>query len=223
MDISNRTFNRYLESSGKLKHFEKVFEFKYYIANHYQEGYRKHLFGVSRLPRVISGKNEALEIYDEIVAALPTKDLAADALFAKADLLRTLKRSKESIDSLQMLVRRFPKSSLAADSYLRISKIYHDQSVLESQNPDLISLAKINLSKFSKSFPGDERITEANANLIAMQEIYAKSLYETGRFYERKKKVDASMIYYNDALSKYPTTPSAQKCQERLDKALAQK
>ncbi len=216
-DLANRQFDRYLALSGKLKHFEKVFEFKYYIADYYVQGCRKHLFGISSMPRLASGKEDAIEILDEIIATLPGKEIAARALFAKAASLRKQRHYRESIDCLNTLSRRFPKHSLSADSYVAISEIYHEQSKIESQNPDLLSLAKVNISKFSKAFPGDERIMEAEKNMIAMQEVYADSLYETGRFYDRKKKPHASEIYYRDAILKYPATIAAQKCRERLE------
>ncbi|MCH9627600.1 MAG: Cell division coordinator CpoB [Chlamydiales bacterium] len=217
-DLANKQFDLYLSSSGKLKHFEKVFDFKYYIADYYQNGRRKHLFGVSSLPKLASGKADAMEILEEIIAALPGKKIAAKALFAKSEILRKNKEYRESIDCLQTLARRFPKHSLSADGYVEISKIYYEQSQKEGQNPDLISLAKVNLNRFGKSFPGDERIEIAEANLLAMQEVYAVSLYETGRFYERKKKPSASAIYYRDAIQKYPGTEAAMKCQTRLDR-----
>jgi len=220
-DLANRQFDNYLTSSGKLKHFEKVFDFKFHIADYYQKGRKKHMFGMSKMPRWSSGKGDALDLLEEIIAALPGKDIAAQSLFTKAEILRKKREYRESIDCLQTLARRFPKHSLSADSYVKVSEIYHEQSVQESQNPDLISLAKVNLSKFNKSFPGDERIHTAEGNLLAMQEVYAQSLYDTGRFYERKKKPHASAIYYQDAIQKYPGTQAARRSQDRLDKTLA--
>lgn len=222
-DFANRQFDLYLTQSGKLKHFEKVFDFKYQIADFYRNGKKKHLFGLSKLPKWSSGKADALELLDEIAAALPGKEIAAKALYMKADILLKRRQYRESIECLQTLVRRFPKHSLAADSFVKVSEVYYDQSLREAQNPDLISLAKVNIIKFGKSFPGDERIQVAEKNLIAMEEVYAQSLYETGRFYERKKKPHASAIYYQDAIQKYPGTVAAQKSQQRLEKTLAQR
>jgi len=194
-----------------------------HIANAYQSGKKKHLFGASSMPRWISGKGDSIDLLDEIIATLPGKDIAAEALFSKAKILRKRRQYRESIECLQTLARRFPKHTLAAESYIVISDIYYEQSRVESQNPDLISLANVNIVRFGKSFPGDERVEEANHNLIQMQQVYARSLYDTGRFYERKKKPHASAIYYRDAMQKYPGTEAAQKSEERLNKILAQK
>jgi len=215
-DLANKQFDRYLSVGGKLKHFEKVFEFKLEIANYYAKGKKKHIFGWERLPKWAPAKGDALSLFDEIIAALPGKEIAAQALYNKPSLLKIKKEYRESIEALQVLSRRFPKHSLAAESYLRISEIYLDQGRLESQNPDLIALAQVNIQRFVKSFPSDDRIDQAKMNLLAMQEVYAQSLYDTGRFYERKKKHSASSIYYEDTIRKYPGTKAAAKSEERL-------
>jgi outer membrane protein assembly factor BamD (BamD/ComL family) len=218
LDVASKQFERYLALGGKLKHFEKVFEYKLEIANHYAQGIKKHLFGVEQLPKWAPAKTDALTLYDEIIAALPAKEIAARALYNKADLLRAKRQYREGIEALQTLARRFPKHTLAAESYLRISEIYLEQSQIESQNPDLIALAQVNIQKFAKSFPSDPQVELAKKNLVAMQEVYAQSLYDTGRFYERKKKPTASAIYYTDAIRKYPETEAAAKARERLTK-----
>jgi len=215
-DFANAQLNRYLSQNGKLKHFEKTFEYKFLIAENYRKGKKKHLFGVEKLPKWSPAKADSLTLYDEIIAALPGREIAAKALFSKAEYHRNRRQYKESIDALKTLERFFPKHSLAAESFLRASEIYLEESELESQNPDLIALAQLNLVRFGKCFPTDERLKVADANILAMKEVYAKSLYETGRFYERKKKPGASAIYYRDTIQKYPETEAARKSKERL-------
>lgn len=215
-DLSNKQLSKYLLLSGKLKHFEMAFDYKFQIAEHFRNGRKKHMFGLKKWPKWSPAKGDAMKIYDEIVAALPGKEIAAQSYYSKGDLLRKRRQFRESIEAFQTITRRFPKHSLAADSYLKIAEVYLDQSRVESQNPDLIALAQVNLQRYRKSFPSDERIEEAKKYSVAMKEVYSRSLYDTGRFYERKKKPNASAIYYRDALQKYPDTESAQKSRDRL-------
>ncbi|MFN0065643.1 MAG: tetratricopeptide repeat protein [Chlamydiales bacterium] len=215
-DLADQQFSRYLRQRGTLKCFESVFEFKYAIAQYFHEGKKKHPFGIKTLPRMAPARNDAIRLYDEIIATLPSKDIAAQSLFSKARLLRARKEFKQSIEIFQTLHRRFPKHPLAADSYEQIAEIYVDQTRLEAQNPDFLALAQINLQNFQKAFPSDERIYVLKACMQQMNEIYASSLYDTGRFYERKGKTLASRIYYGDAIRKYPSTNAAEKCQKRI-------
>jgi len=50
-----------------------------------------------------------------------------------------------------------------------------------------------------------------------MKEIYAESLFATGKFYERKKKPQSSVIYYRDLANKFPATEAAEKGRARIE------
>ncbi len=216
LDLANKQFSKYLLVSGKLKYFEKIFEFKYHIAEHLRTGKITHLFGRADFPKLFPNKKSAIPIYDEIIAALPGKEIAIQSLYRKGETLLVVKEYKESIEALQLLTRRFPTHQLAADAYLVISKIYIKQTELEPQNPDFLALAKVNLQRFHKHFPGDERRGLMEKNIADMQEMIAAGLYDTGRFYERKKKLGASKVYYQDTIRKYPETVAAEKSLHRL-------
>jgi outer membrane protein assembly factor BamD (BamD/ComL family) len=216
-DLADVQFSKYLDLTGSLKHFEDVVEYKFKIAEHYQKGYRIHPFAIPTLPRIASANEEAVELFDEVAAALPNSELAAKALFAKGILLKDLKEYKESIEEFQILARRFPNHPLAAEGFIQMGEVFKIQSIKERQNTDYVSLAKLNKQNFEKAFPGDERISSIDKCLLEMLEAQAANLYETARFYERKKQYSASRIYYRDTTSRYPGTVAAKQSKERLD------
>ncbi|NGX53944.1 MAG: Outer membrane protein assembly factor BamD [Chlamydiae bacterium] len=217
-DLANVQFDRYIRTGGTPKHFEQAFEFKFNIAERFaNKATMKHPMGLQIFPKIaFATKGDALKVYDEVIAALPSHELAIKALFGKGKLHMKRAEDKESIEVFQTLARRFPKHTLAADSYLLISEVYLKKSEIESQDPDVCSLAQINLRKFQSHFPGDERIAQAEENLHTMKGHFAASLFNTGRYYERKKKPKASAIYYREAMNRFPKTVHAQKSEQRL-------
>lgn len=215
--LCDRQMTSYLNQKNEHPYFEKVFLYKYHVAEAFRLGATKHLFDFERFPKLFKAYDDALRIYDEVISSLPHQELGAKALFGKAQLLRLQKNYKESIDALTLLIKRFPKNAETPDSYLLISDIYVEESLNDAQNPDLLALAKVNLNHFKKDFPGDERVALVESHISSMEEIFASSLYDTGRFYERKKKPKASLIYYEEAIKKYPHTASAEKCKQRLE------
>jgi outer membrane protein assembly factor BamD (BamD/ComL family) len=215
-DLADIQFSKYLDQTGSLKYFEEVVDYKFQIAKHYQNGYKIHPFGIATLPRIAPAKEEAVELFDEVAAALPNSELAANALFSKAFLLKELKEYKESLEEFQILARRFPNHPLAAEGYIQMGEVYKDQSLKERQNADYVSLARLNKQNFEKAFPRDERIVALDKFLIEMLEAQAANLYETARFYERKGEYGASRIYYTDTTSRYPGTEAAKLSKERL-------
>lgn len=215
-DFANESFTQYLKSTNQPKYFEETISYKYQIAEKFRLGAKRHVFGTKKMPKWAGGQAIALQIYDEVIYALPCHELAALSLFAKASMLWEEGDWKEAVDCYQTLIRRFPKHERAPEAYLCINRVYLEQSKKEFQNPDLIVLAQINLKKFAKDFPKDERLAHAEADVQAIKEVYARGLYCTGKYYERTGKPGASIIYYQSAIKQFPDTKTARICQERL-------
>lgn len=217
LDFANDAFSRYLQAKNNPRLFQEAVEYKCMIADKFASGARRRFWGTKKLPKWASGSALALKIYDEVIAALPSHEIAARALYAKGSLNWQLKHYRESIDAYQMVIKRFPKNELAPESYVAISKVFLEQSRYEFQNPDVLAFAQINLRRFKQDFPREERVSEVEADLLAIKEIYANGLYETGQFYERTHKPKAAIIYYHNAIQQFPETRVAEQCRQRLD------
>ena len=106
---ADRFFSKYLKSDPNPKYFTQVLKYKFEIAQAFDEGHRKHLFGVQKLPKLIKAYEEALLLYDEVITTLPRDPLAAKALYKKGMLLLRLEEYTKSVETLQTLIRRFPR------------------------------------------------------------------------------------------------------------------
>lgn len=215
-DVANRHFNAYLKCQSNPKLFMETMEYKLAIADSFRCGAKKHLFGYDCLPKWLTGRTLALEIYDEVIAAMPNHEMAAQALFSKGCLQWDLQEYSDSVESFQTLIRRFPKHEYSPEAYLFINQIYLAQSKREFQNSDFVALAEINLRRFREAFPQEERLLEAEEDVLAIKEVYAKGLYDTGKFYEKIKQPQAAVIYYKKAINDFPDTQVALYCKERL-------
>jgi TolA-binding protein len=213
---ADENLSRYLKKQASCHYFEQAIGLRLSIAEEFRQGTKKHLFGVGSLPRWVPAGDDALAIYEQIIAALPHHELAARALFGKGMVLATRDDHHMAIESFQNLIRRFPTHSLATSSYVEIGRMYLKQAKQEFPNPDFLALAEINLSKFQEHFPGEANIAEAQQIFQEMQEFYAAGLYETAQFFERTKKPKAARLYYTKLVHRYPTTHAASLANERL-------
>jgi outer membrane protein assembly factor BamD (BamD/ComL family) len=216
MDLANANFSIYLKQPAP-KFFEQTIEYKFKIAQGFEKGDKKPLLGLSGMPKWIPAYQEAIEIYDEVIMALPQHDLAVQSMLGKGTLLFKEGEFKESVETFQTLIRRFPKHPLACDSYIAITNVYLTQSKEEYPDPDYLDLAEINAKKFKMDFPSHPKIVAIEDMLGEMRELFAGELYKTAQFYERTKKPKAAMIYYSKILSKYPGTEVSLQSQKRLD------
>lgn len=218
LDFANDAFSSYLRSKNNPRLFQEAVEYKCSIADQFAAGARRRVLGTKKLPKWASGTALALKIYDEVIAALPSHDIAARALYSKGALNWQLKNYRDSVEAFQMVIKRFPKNELAPESYVAISKVYLEQGRFEFQNPDVLAFAQINLRRFKQDFPREERIAEVESDLLAIKEIYAQGLYDTGQFYERIHQPKASIIYYHNAIEQFPETKVAELSRQRLAK-----
>lgn len=216
-ELANDTLTEYLKQATATKHFEEAIEMKFSIAEFYRKGGKKHLFHSHKLPAIMPGQEDALAIYDEVITTLPHHDIAIQSLLGKAELQAYFEDFKPSIETLQMLIRRFPKHECAAEGYLRINQVYLQQCKMQHLDPDLLDLAEVNLRKFRLAFPREPRLSLAEEALKEMQEIFAQNLLETGAFFQKRKKTDASIIYYSKVIAKYPNSQAALAAREKLD------
>ena len=216
LDLANDAFSNYLQCQSNPTHFKESIEYKFNIAERFRGGAKRRYLGSKQMPKWASGYDLAIDIYDEVIPAMPNDEIAARAMYGKGCLLWYQRDYRDSIDAFQMLISRFPKSELAPESFLLINRVYLDQCQREFQNPDLLALAEINLHKFEDQFPGEERLDRARAELLRIKEVYAQGMYETAYFYERVDQPRAAAIYYQKAIADFPETTVAKRCRSRL-------
>lgn len=217
-DLANKKFDEYLASVKNPKYFIETFQYKHEIANNFAKGAKRHLFNQEKLPALFADEDFSLKIYDEIVAALPTHELAAKALFDKACFLADQNQFSPSITTLQSITKKFPRTELACRSYVKIEQVLLAQLNYEEQNPDVLPLAEITMKKFQTDFPkATEQLAQAKATLTAVNETVALGFHKTGEFYERKGYPDAALIYYKQVVQHFPKTKIAEKSKERLE------
>lgn len=216
LELANECFSAYLNHAASPKHFEEAIHYKFAIAEQFRNGVKKPLFGSHKMPKIVPAQEDAIAIYDEVIATLPHSDIAAQSLMGKAKIQAEFEDFKPSLETLDMLIRRFPKSELAAEAYLEKMRVYLGQCQGQNLDPDSLDLAEANLRKFRLAFPREFRVADAEKVLTEMEEVFANHLLEIGRFFEKTKKIPASKIYYNKVVAKYPTTEAAAKARDKL-------
>ncbi|MBI3900887.1 MAG: outer membrane protein assembly factor BamD, partial [Chlamydiia bacterium] len=217
-ELANENLSQYLSKASSPKHFEEAIHYKFLIAEKFREGAKKPLFGADWLPHLLSGNDDAIAIYDDVIAALPHHEIAAKALLGKAEIQAKDEDYKPSLETLDLLIRRFPKHDLAAQAFREKSQVYLMQLQDRNLDPALLDLAGLNLRKFRQAFPRESRIDEVEKDLEKMKELFAENLMVTGRFFEKTKKIPAAILYYSKVIAEYPDTEAAKEANLKLKK-----
>ena len=217
---ANDALNEYLKGSAAPRHFQEALEYKFLIADRLRRGAKCRLLGSRNLPKIASGQALAVEILDEVISAMPNQPLAAEALFAKGNILWRESNYRGSVEAFQLIIRRFSKHELALESYLLIERVYLDQAKVEVGNPDILAFSEINLKKFRQDFPKEERLADAENLYQEIKEVYASGLFNTARFYEKLSKPKSALLYYDNAIRQFPDTQVAENSRKSIDALL---
>lgn len=216
-DLADKALTAYL-NHPEADFSKEVFEMKFTIAKHFASGKRKHLFSLEGFPKIADASEDALRLFDEVLTAFPDQDLGAQALYCKVELLIKKRETQEAIKHLKKITLQFPFHELSPQAFLKLSEIYLNLAKQEPYNEAYLQQARLNASTLSQQHPNHPYNQTVSANIHAMCDRYASSLYSTGRFYEKQKKRQAARIYYLTALRHYPHSSYVAKCQRRLDR-----
>lgn len=214
---ANECFSKYLEMTPNPEYFEEIIQFKFLIAESFRKGEKSHLFGWNAMPRWMPSSDQALEIYEEIIASLPHHELAVRSLFGKALLLAYYEDFADSIETFNLLIQRFPKHDLAPQSFVEIGNVYFLMAKSKQQDPTLIDQSAINIRKFRMAFPSNDNIAKAEAVHKKLQSAFADNLYDIALFYQKRKKHKAAELYFKKILSVFPESESAFKASRELE------
>ncbi len=218
-EASNRYFTRYLKDDFNPKYFEEIMHYKFSIAQNFKNGAKKRLFGWKNGPKILVAKEDALALFDEIIASMPMHDLAVKSLFEKGQLLFDFEEYKDSIATFEQLIERFEKHELSIESFIEIGKVYLKQTTYKRQDPDLLDLAELNLQKMKKNYSNEKKkIKELEKIVLEMKEKFAQGFLEVASFYEKTNKKEAAVIYYSKIINFFSQTEASKVAKKRFDK-----
>ncbi len=171
------------EFDDRVEEYNQAYEQYEKDLKAFQEGRLKAEPVEPSFPRRNYGK--AIAIYDIILTDFPESDLADDALYNKAYLLRDMGEEEASQEIYQELVEKYPESDYAPEAFMHLAEFYF-QPKLGQDREETIR----NLNKAAQLYKNVLKFKESPR--------YPDALYKLGWTYYRLAAADAD--YYNDAI-----------------------
>ncbi len=213
---ANQAFDRYLACASIPEHFEETLQFKFVIANLWsRRAYSDQL--LQRLNAGCRGYYENAEIiYDQIASLLPNEEIAAYAVYNKGCMQMNTEHYKEALESFHSVIRCYDVPELEVCAYFGIAQVYYRECQSESNDPDLLPLAMLNIKSFQKHFPQDHRSTYLHWLYNQMEETFACHMVEMAHFYAKQDHPCAAKMYYQYVIEHFPTTKAAEESRMSL-------
>lgn len=213
---ANTLLSDYLKELPRDERYDDIVELKFRLAQKFELGARRRIFGWSFMPRWLSGRDIALEIYEEVAQALPRSELAGKALLARSNMFIKNKRYNEARVALEQVITDFDRNPIALEAFEKLSKLYLREMETTSRSEELLELAKINEQKLAKRFP-NANLEQVKTAIAKMRELYAQSLLDTAYLYHKKGKLEAAKLYLGRLKALYSDTQAGRKA-EKIEK-----
>lgn len=194
--------------------FNQVIGEQYRIALDLFEGKRNMIFGW--LPGFRS-RERALGYFETIVQTAPYSDYAPLALMNASRGYKRMNEPEYAIDALDRMINTYPRSVLTPDAYLKIAQTH--ASLVDGPAYDQSS-TKESITYFEDYmilFPGDGGMASAEEGLAKMKTVLAKSKLIMADYYMKyRHNLKAARVFYNEAITVYPDSPSADEARVKL-------
>ena len=170
--------------------------------------------GVAQMER---DENGAIRVFESIIERNPLGFIAADSQVKIADCYYQLRQFDEASASYLKVMENYPNSEWVPYAQFRIPYCKLSNIRIQERNYDLLSGSREGFEIYLANNPQGAL---ANTTMKIIGEIdiaMAERDYKVGEFYLRRKRPDASLIYFESVIKDYPNTEWAARAEEKIE------
>lgn len=216
--FDQRAFNEYqklIQKYPRSVNYEDVLKRQYEIANRFLAGEWFRLW--TYIPFFPSMERTA-GLYETIVTNGPYSDIAPLAQLKIGEARDKQSNYPEAVKAYQRAADRYSdRPKIAATATFQEGVAYDKQAETAEYDQNTAGQAIATFTDFITLYPDDPRVPRAQKYITALKNEQARGNFEIARYYERNKKWNGAVIYYNEVLLRSPTSPYATPARERID------
>jgi len=219
-DRGFKAYQQLIEKYPKLDNYDEVLKRQFDIATLYLNGKWFYLWGF-----IPAGpdRDKTVEMYEKVIRSGPYSEVAPQA---QMNIGAARERQKEwglAVKAYERAADRYnDKADVASEAYYRAG-MAHLHEANEAEYDQSAAGRAINaFTDFIALYPNDERVPELKNRILDLYRIQADGNYRIARYYEKKRKLDGALIYYNAVVEIFtqlvhePDAPRAKEARERI-------
>ena len=161
----------------------------------------------------------AIQYFETIVGNAPYSEYAPKSLMRVAIMHRTQGDQPKAIDALDRLINFYSNNEIAPEAYLALADTFSSMVAGPDYDQGATREAISYYHDFLILFPNSDLITEGEEKLADMQDVHAQSKFIIGEYYfKRRSNYRAAEVFFNDAITVSPNSPTAQLARNYLNK-----
>jgi len=197
-----------------FENFNQVLSAQFDCATALMEGAR------GRILWIIPGfkqPDQAARQFEQIVRNAPYSDYAALALMNIAIVSEQQGRPEDAIDALDRLINYYPQSIIAPDAYYNMAQTYSNLVNGAEYDQGSTRQAISYYEDFLILFPQSSYLSQVESNLVAMEDLLARSRLNLGDFfYNYRSNNTGALAFYNETITIAPDSEAAEEALARI-------
>lgn len=211
-----------LEKYPKFPNTQDVLQRQFEIANLYLAGKWFKLWGA--LP-LFPSMEKTVAMYQKIVRSGPYSPVAPRAQLnigaareKQASFFNKIDPFGEAVRAYETAADRYhDQKEIAAEAIFKAGMAYYRQASKADYDQSVAQKASATFLDFITLYPNDDRVEEAQDRLAELRTEQARGNFNIARYYEKKRRWPAAMIYYNETFLSDPNGPFAEQARQKLD------
>ncbi len=210
-----KAYQQVLEKYPKIPNYQEISKRQFEIASRFLNGQSFKIFGY--IPFLPSMEKTA-DMYAKIVRNGPYSELAPQAQMNIGAAREKQSEYPLAVKAYEQAADRYnDRKDIAAEALYKAGMASNRQAKTSEYDQSVAASAIGTFTDFMALFPNDPRTAEAQKLISSLKSEQARGSYQTAKFYEKNKKWDGALIYYNEVLLKDPESQIAIAARERID------
>ena len=214
-DKAFKEYQKLLEKYPKSDKINESLARQYEIAGRFLKGQWFKLWGF--LP-FFPSMDRTAEMYDKIVKNGPFSEVAPHAQLRIGAAREKQGNLGEAVKAYETAADRYhDRPKIAADALYQAGVAYQHQAGPADYDQSLAGKSIASLNDFVTLFPGDQRGAEAHKIMASLKAEQARGNFKIAQFYEKRKRWNGALVYYNEVVLQVPDSPAATQARQRID------
>jgi len=217
-----KEYQKLLQKYPKIDNYQEILQRQFEIANRFLAGQWFKLWGY--IP-FFPSMDKTVGMYEKLIKNGPYSDVAPRAQMnigvareKQVSFFNRVDPFREAVKAYETAADRYRENKeIASEALFKAGRAYYKQARKAEYDQSVAGQALSTFSDFVVLFPGDSRVPEAQKRMGELKTEQARGSFEVARFYEKKRRWLGARVYYNEAYSRDPNGPYAQRAKERLD------
>jgi outer membrane protein assembly factor BamD len=210
-----KEYQELIEKYPKIAEANEVLKRQFEIANRFLGGQWFKLWGYIPMP---PSMDKTAEMYEQVIKNGPYSEVGPQAQLNIGAVREKQSDYPAAVKAYERAADRYAdKQQIASDALYKAGLAYQKEARTSEYDQTVASKAIATFSDFATLYPDDPRSKETNDRIDSLRSEQARGAYDIAQFYEKRKKWDGALIYYNEVLIKDPSSGYADAARIRID------